>query len=400
MSHVGKSILFTMLFFAIVFGQDSVNVKINKSIEVNFLIPLSDTISEPSFPYKKIVGISAGRFPDYQKIKSSGIKWLRINIPVPFTSAGKDSINPKFTECIVTLKALKKQGFSIMGVTPLAGMFSFDSAQGKSVWKTRFPEWMGSKEGDSFYVHIQNMTKYMALHTIGLIEVWQVSNEMNIAVFHGNYNNSQRIKFLQASALGLREGNPKSCPGINVALLGDKGVWLVEALYTKATDSPFGYIGVDAYFGSWTQGGIDKWDGLIDTLYHMTGKPVLINEWGYSSLGGIPKIVKNEKGKELSVCEAGAWKTAWKKEHSPEEQAEFIKAQLTYFNNHSKVMGSFFYCWEDHEKCWSCGKQSCPAECGWGLVDTKGNLKPSYHAFKETIASFAQLKKVKVGKKN
>ena len=51
----------------------------------------------------------------------------------------------------------------------------------------------------------------------------------------------------------------------------------------------------------------------------------------------------------------------------------------------------FVYCWGDSDSCYVCGQADCPVETGWGLVDGKGNPKPSYYAVKEAYTSYVPI---------
>jgi len=89
-----------------------------------------------------------------------------------------------------------------------------------------------------------------------------------------------------------------------------------------------------------------------------------------------------------SCCKFGKWAHAWHGAHTPEVQADYIREALKVFASHrDKLIGCFFYRWEDQEKCW-CGKADCPAETRWGLVDQAGRPKPGYFAFQEAVRQY------------
>jgi hypothetical protein len=118
---------------------------------------------------------------------------------------------------------------------------------------------------------------------------------------------------------------------------------------------------------------------------------VLINEWGYSSLGGpVKPAITGLAPEQTSVCEVGAWHYAWRESHTPAEQTLYVQIALKLFATYPGVLGSFFYDWGDDPTCFHCGRSECPSECGWGLVDSAGKPKPAYDAFKEIIARFYQ----------
>jgi hypothetical protein len=127
----------------------------------------------------------------------------------------------------------------------------------------------------------------------------------------------------------------------------------------------------------------------IDEIHDMTACPVLINEWGYATLGGLPKPSVVEIGPGVNtVCDTRAWHNVWKKEHTVREQGQYLATGLKLFATYPNVLGSFLYCWGDSETCWHCGSPMCPAECGWGIVDNRGVPKASYGVFKETVRRY------------
>jgi hypothetical protein len=213
--------------------------------------------------------------------------------------------------------------------------------------------------------------------TVGIVDMWQVSNEMDIVEFHGPLSVEQAGRFMTAGARGVKRGNPAAKAGINVAVLAS-GETFFRSIYQKP-DNPFDYAGVDGYFGTWEPGGPEDWIPVIQKIHDITGKPVLINEWGYSSIegSGIPLKVKIGN----PVCEQQKWTNSWGTGHSPEAQAEYVKMGLNIFSTYPNVLGAFFYSWRDDAVCWHCGQKGCPAECAWGIVDSEGKPKPAYKVF-------------------
>ena len=116
-----------------------------------------------------------------------------------------------------------------------------------------------------------------------------------------------------------------------------------------------------------------------------TGKPVIINEWGYSSLQWGEKLTDLERKNfyNQDVCRNKYWDKVWGKGHTPEAQAEYVIRCQEIFAQHPNVIGNFFFRWSDAETCWQCGEPDCPAECAWGCVDTHEHPKPAYWALKE-----------------
>ncbi len=344
---------------------------------------------------KRIVGVSPWSNPNYKLMREAGVEWVRVNIPLPFVDRLGGELSPRFLKVLEDVKNWTNNGFKVMGVTPLAGTTSFDKETGKqSVWHRNMPEWAGEIDTDLYYETYEKICEYMAEYTRDLIGMWQVSNEMDIEEFRGPMNREQAARFMQAGGRGVKKGNPDAKPGINPASWDPvswgtpDGRWLIDVLYNEK-NSPFDYAGIDGYYGSWSAGGPEDWIVKVDEIFDVAKKPVLINEWGYGSIGGPAKesLVPVAPG-QCSVCNTGAFHNVWKKEHSEAEQAEYISTALKIFATYPNILGSFFYSWGDSATCWHCGQPNCPAECGWGVVDKDGNPKPSYYAFKETALKY------------
>jgi len=142
------------------------------------------------------------------------------------------------------------------------------------------------------------------------------------------------------------------------------------------------YCGIDGYYGTWIAGGPDDWGPRVAEIHNLTGLPVLVNEWGFSSAGGV--MTQDQSAQGLPPCQVKKWEHTWGPGHTPEGQAEFVEAAFDAFRSQrDALLGVFFYRWEDQERCWQCGQADCPAETAWGLVDLKGRPKPSYDAFRQ-----------------
>jgi hypothetical protein len=88
----------------------------------------------------------------------------------------------------------------------------------------------------------------MGGQTAGLVQLWQVSNEMDIRIFRGPMTVEQAARFLKEGSLGVKEGDPEAETSINPAGLGADGRWLFENMYAKG-EKTFDYAGIDGYFG-------------------------------------------------------------------------------------------------------------------------------------------------------
>lgn len=336
----------------------------------------------------KITGATALINLDYDLMHQAGIHWLRHGCDgFPLEA---DLSTP--TESVKRSKALAEEycqaGFSLMGSTPGPGSYRYSEEKQATVWSNGVPEVFGSWEEDRYYEAVETACEYLARDWGKLVTYWQIANEPDIETFHGDMNRQQVLRFLVASARGLKKGNPKAKPGINLAFQNDFSAWLLPALYGEYPDL-FDYLGLDGYLGSWQEGGPEDWQGYIDWAYRLAGKPIIINEWGYSTLQQGPNPdPQGLRRYNQDVCRTKTWEYQWDGPHSEEKQAEYILKGMELFAKDDRVIGEFFFRWSDTETCWQCGDPLCPAECAWGIVDPEGNPKPGYYALKQAYETW------------
>ena len=346
---------------------------------------------------KKIVGATAHINLDFDLIKGAGITAFRHGFGYPFKGADKTALNEGFKRSYARGLELNKNGFSLLGSTFGPGSYRFDEKAGKTVWVPSVPAEIGTYADDSFYDFVELATETLGRECKDMCEYWQVANEPDIDIFHGDMTFEQQCRFLTASAKGLIKGNPNAKPGINIGFMSKEAEKLIEAIY-NTPDSPFYYLGVDGYMGSWQDGkeianknsGAEAWSEFIDRAVEVSKRPIIINEWGYSTLQSGPNPDPEGLRKyNQNVCKEKQWFHKWQgKDHSEQLQAEYIMIAMKIFAEHPAVIGEFFFRWSDTDTCWQCGDPLCPAECAWGVVDTKGKPKPGYYALKEAYEKY------------
>ncbi len=334
---------------------------------------------------KRIVGVSPWSphdNPDYKLMQEAGIEWVRQGSTFPFGES-KSDIRPEYTAHFEIYKKAKAAGMKQACVSPIPAGFHYNKETGKREAYRSIPDWAGPFDSDLFYEVTYRAAKKLAEDTKDYIELWQVSNEMDIIEFHGDMTIEQAGRYYVAQAQGLRAGNPSAKLGINPAhATSSESQYLYNVCY-KENPGLMDYVGVDGYYGSWSPGKVQDWVEVIDYLHELTGKPVLINEWGYPSTGGEP--MPDGHGKP---CDCGHFKNAWRKGQSEQEQADYVAAGVRLLLTYPNCMGFLFYSWGDDEICWQCGKPGCPSECSWGLTDGKNNPKPAYYAMKENALKY------------
>jgi hypothetical protein len=224
-----------------------------------------------------------------------------------------------------------------------------------------------------------------------------VANEVDIWIFRDTLTIEQSAEFLKAGLRGMRDAGKDLKIGVNITLFPSKpgevdgntdkheGVFIAKSIYHDPS-LEVDYVGFDSYPGTWREGGVESWNEYLDAFYALTKKPIIIQEFGYSSAGDL--MTAEEAASGVYPCEIKKWKFAWKGAHTPEVQADFITESYKIFAQKPFVIGATYFSWKDANTCWQCGAPDCPAETAWGLVDRANNLKPSYHSLKASLETY------------
>ncbi|MEW6750118.1 MAG: hypothetical protein AB1505_03975 [Candidatus Latescibacterota bacterium] len=337
-----------------------------------------------------VVGTSAGEQADSALLREAGFGWIRQGFPFPLAEGLGGRPSPQYAQARAAAQAWIERGFRVMGITPLVGFeaVTFTDEGSTSAWQGRTPPWMGELTGEEFARNYQRVCAFLARDLQGMVPLWQIGNEWDAPAFSGPLGLRRACELVFHAARGLKEADASLTVGTNAAGIS-KSYYFHGRLYADPRGGDLDYCGVDQYFGSWQPGGPDTWDAHIWELAEITGRPLLINEWGYASEGE----VMDETEKELSLlhgayysgCRFRRWPFQWDEGHTPEVQAAYIRRALEVFGGHrERILGLLFYRWEDQQICW-CGQADCPAQTRWGLVDPAGRPKPGFHAFREGI---------------
>ncbi len=302
-------------------------------------------------------------------MKEAGVQWLRCDMPFPFE--GKvGNASQGFRSFYDQVSTWHQAGFKVMGVTPYPRGWKVDAGT------------PGSKEFLDIY---EKACQFLASELGDMVPGWQISNELNLESFRHPLTEEQAIAFAKHGGAGINQGNPSALVGVNMAGFSESALRMYAELYPNDM-AEFNYIGTDGYFGSWENGGPDEWHEKLSLLYEKTGKPIIIQEFGYASKGK----VKTPEERAKDNHEVKKWGYAWSDGHTPEVQAEYLEETYKIFMDTPTVLGAIWYCWSDHEKCWNCGAEDCPCETAWGLVDVNEVPKPAYHAFSRMAKKIQQ----------
>ena len=317
-------------------------------------------------------------------LKESGITFIKVHIPYPFASDGTLTTN------YMTAKRAVKMIYNV-GLEPVCQSFTpggnaYNSSTGKVEWMSYLPNVFEDYDDAYFYKVLRNGTEYIAKDLKEYTNCWIVSNEPNLTVFTGPMTFEQIQKYITTCAEGLKSGNPSAYCGVNIFASADKNraMRLIPMLYGE--NSALDYLGLDSYFGTLVEGGAESWDDYIYTYYNMTGVPIMITEFSYSSYVYEDNKRQNDStglAYNNAVCRDKRFSCEWDNHLRNEEtQAEYARACLKIFKQHKEVIG---WCWfsniDKTGPCWECGDTNCPMESSWGLLRSDGTAKPVLNMF-------------------
>ena len=231
-----------------------------------------------------MIGITpAHDAPRFDLLRDLGVRWVRQGYVFPFAERGSERPSEAFLRSEEQVETYLREGFQVLASFPGPGSMRYAPEEGKTVYVRAMPEWMGEVGSEDYQKALFDAAQWLAERTKGKITYWQVANEPDIDIFYGPLTKDQNIGFLMTAARGLLAGNPDAKPGINLGYINDYARLLMREMYA-IPDSPFAYLGIDGYMGSWQLGGPETWVSYIDETARLSGKPILINEWGFSSL--------------------------------------------------------------------------------------------------------------------
>ncbi|NJD02223.1 MAG: hypothetical protein FIA99_06410 [Ruminiclostridium sp.] len=303
---------------------------------------------------------------DVEQIKDIGFNAIRLNIPFPFENEDGELCRD-FLQTAGWIDEAAAAGLSVAGITANPG---------------DMPDWAGKAGSDKFYRKFQDTCRFLSSYFKGKVVVWQIGNEMNLKNSRKPLDADEAVRFAVAGIHGILEGNPGVLVGINMAELEQEALYIYDQVYNKSRAGA-NYIGSDGYFGTWHKGGPDRWYEFIKQLYNLAGMPIIVHEWGFASEGGA--MTPEELASGVYPCSVKKWRYTWGEGHTRESQAEYIRRIYSILLNDPRVIGCFYYAWNDGPMCWQCGQPDCPCEKCWGIFDTAGNRKPSWYAHRESL---------------
>lgn len=384
-------------------------------IKSYFIKPYSQETEEFRKKTGFIKGVTSAT-ENYEQIKGAGIEWIREGMPSPFKADG--SVNEHYSQFKEKCRRYKENGIKVMGITPLPNEYFQHGLD------MRQP---GGEE------KLREVSRFLINDLKGLVDGLQIANELGMPRFMIPYNMKECIRFLGIQLEEMFPLRDNIILGYNSA-----GPQVDLHLGMKPYHRFCDYVGFDMYLGCFFSLPGFAWlfDVMVRYLWAFTGKPVLMQEFGYIG-GGKPKTKKekqeilrsygfeNEKEAKKDIMKfvdslpthfrehvkfvcgddkkvttdfmfSGDMTNHLYKElpritvipgmpHTPDGQAKFFRNVIKRLYDLPFICGTIIYCYTDFEYCGYCGQTDCPTETLWGLVDRKGNPKPSYYAVKEAF---------------
>jgi len=351
------------------------------------------------------------------QVKGAGIEWNRADIAFPFDEQG--NIRQDYLDWKTKMLRYRENGIRIMAVTPYPRSFIDHGVD------PRTPE--GEARVREIAVFLVNDLKDIA-------EAWQITNEMGLPQFMKPLTIKEAVRFMGVQMEAMQPHKGDALVGYNSS--GPQSdLHAMMRPWHKYCD----YVGIDIYIGCFVAAGnwMYMFDVLLRYLWSMTGKPIILCEFGYIS-GGAPKspeekrailrrygvsseaearanaglFLENLKKAEPKMyafaerCASGDLLEYFfnsmfrnhfysefpkgvvikKYPHTPEGQAGFYRDIFPRLAKLPFLLGAFIYNWKDKDQCGYCGQVGCPQETCWGLVDPQQKEKPSYYAVRDALA--------------
>ncbi|MBP9989065.1 MAG: hypothetical protein KBT46_06155, partial [Ruminococcus sp.] len=361
---------------------------------------------------------------NYDQIKGANIEWVRFDLTsMPYDSLGRPTRG--YLEYKERAKGYADRGFKVMCITPYPEKYI------NAGYDPRTPE---GKE------KIKEIAKFYASDLQGIVSAFQITNEMGVEHFTVPLTLAEAAEFTGIQLEAMQETKGNIVLGFNLASTTMFNFCKEMKPYLQYCD----YVGIDIYLGCFEN--VFKilyvYDLLLRFAWNYTGKPIMLNEFGYMGYGDVktdaqkkeilqsygynseeeakadirnfitklPTSFQNylktldayddDKALGDRIFDTEIANHIYKEiqggyqllnyRHTPEDQARCLKDSIKRFENLDFVCGAFVYCYSDSSSCYICGQPDCPVETGWGLVDGNGNPKPSYYAVQEAFAEWVR----------
>ena len=350
---------------------------------------------------------------EYDLLKEANIEWVRFDIPFPFERDG--SVSPSYEDFKKRCKGYRDRDIKVMAVSPFPKHFT-DAG-------------MDTRGNDA---NLKKVAEFMIEDLQGYVNGIQITNESGIPHFTIPYTVAECAEFIGKTAMYMYPKRGDIVIGYNSG-----GPQADLHVRMKPWFRYMDYVGFDLYMGCFMNmpGFLWVFDAIARYLWSLSGKPILLEEFGYIS-DGAPKT-KDQKKIILQKYGVSSEKEAYRDivhfidklprdfqhmirftqpdeakqgdrifksdlinhlycelprltkipgfPHTQEGQAKFFKVMIPRLYEKKFMAGSIVYCWADSDKCYYCGQEECPTETRWGLVDRFAKPKASFYAVRDAF---------------
>jgi len=354
---------------------------------------------------------------DYAKVKGAGIEWNRADIPFPFDAQG--GIRQEYLDWKEIMRRYRGNGIRVMAVTP---------------YPKTYVEYGIDPRAPEGEARVCEIAVFLIGDLKDIAEAWQITNEMGLPHMMRPLDIRQAVRFIgvQLRAMYPLRGD---------ALLGYNSAGPQADLHAlmRPWHQYCDYVGIDIYIGCFVSAGswMAMYDVLLRYLWSLTGKPVLLCEFGYIGHGApkspeekravlqrygvnsereareksapflenlkqinltmYERVMRNASGDPLDFLFKSFYRNHFYSElpkrtvirkypHTLGGQADFYRDIFPRLAKLPFVLGAVIYKWIDKERCSHCGQSDCPTEARWGIVDVNQKEKPSYYAVRDALA--------------
>ncbi len=386
-------------------------------------------LTDPSVPFDENIAIAEEKVDgfikgichthnEYDLINEANIEWIREDMPMPILADGTP--DPSYLRWKEEMKEYLDNGIRVMGITPYPDEYIEIGLD------PRVPE---------NEAKIKEIAEFYITDLKGMVDVFQITNEMGVDRFTYPLTMEEAARFIGIQLEAMNPIKGDVLIGYNLcaqALLNLPGLMKPYHQYCD-------YVGVDLYLGSFENilKNIDQYTFALKYVRRVTGKPVILCEFGYIGLGEpktaaekkavlesygyssekeaaadvdnfiskLPKDIREEfelqyadetdeykadllfKGeyKNHIYCELTEGTGLYGYDHTPEGQAKFYEDIIPKIEKLDFVIGAFIYCWQDSDDCYVCGQAECPIETKWGIIEYNGTPKPAYYAIQKAF---------------
>ncbi len=261
-----------------------------------------------------LIGTSAFANADPGLIRQAGIEWIRQDFPFPFADCIGGRLADAYVKAKEEARVWSNKGLYLMGVTPLHGIGGYKpdpSGKYQFVWNDLLPAYMGEPNSEVLSKNYQEICAFLADDLKGIVQMWQISNELNIPMFAGPLKYYYGCELIFHGAIGLKQSDPSLIVGPNSALPSMR-YYFYGRLFADPRSSYLDYCGIDGYYGTWDPGGPEAWDFALAELYDLTHTRYPGQRMGiflrrfHNGRGREPVGDPGMPGEEMALC-LGEW---------------------------------------------------------------------------------------------